>query len=284
MSFLKKIVKSIAGPLTGGLIDLGGSMLSANQSADEANKQMEYQSYMSNTAHQREVADLKAAGLNPILSAFGSGASTPSGAMGNVPDYGASLSQGANSAMQAMQLGTQIKNMKQNTKYIRSQKRKSDQEAINLQTTRNKINTENESAKLSNEQQRIDLQLKKMAMELLDDESIQNDVRFNMLAQMLGLPPGSGILATFFNDIKKGFGFAASALDVKSNKERSRKIADKIVDRIRPKKDVVRRPKKTINIFNGPGSLRRENSKIKAQRGYYNESGEWIPYLGTPIN
>jgi len=59
--------------------DVGGKLW--NKAMSE--RQMNFQERMSNTAHAREMRDLKRAGLNPILGIAkgGSGASSPSGSM-----------------------------------------------------------------------------------------------------------------------------------------------------------------------------------------------------------
>ena len=150
----RNIAGVAAAPITGG-VSLAGTTWAENAwndftgktaieeqnkaNAEEAQKNRDWQEYMSNTAYQRAAKDLAAAGINPTSASALGGASTPSGAQATMAAEPSGIENAMKIANTASTAATALKTL-QETKFI-SPKAKADI----ANTTANTIKTQTET-------------------------------------------------------------------------------------------------------------------------------------------
>lgn len=100
-------------------------------SAQQAQKQMDFQAQQTGTSYQRVVADMKAAGLNPMLAYSQGGAASGGGAQAAQSNE---LGQGANSAWSAAQAKQNIQQSAATIENIHADTNNKEQQTTNLQS------------------------------------------------------------------------------------------------------------------------------------------------------
>lgn len=190
------------GQILGAAASIGADLWSADrayQGQKDANRtnlqiareQMGFQREMSNTAYQRAVADMRAAGINPMLAAMKGGASTPPGASTRVESEHAASSQITSGAV-AKAAG--IKQMLATTAATAAQARKTDAEAkiIEAQVPNAALTAQRQIEKLHYEVENLVKDVQTKAQNLMHMEQLQPLLRKYQevvnLANQLGIP------------------------------------------------------------------------------------------------
>lgn len=107
---------------------LAGDLIGGSTASHEATKNRRFQERMRSTQYQTAVADMKKAGINPMLAFSQGGAGTPSGAQAN----GYDISNPAMAYYSAQQAKQNVKNSQQQQSLIAAQEAAARSNALNL--------------------------------------------------------------------------------------------------------------------------------------------------------
>lgn len=115
---LLDLVASTGAGILGGALGYKGQKETNEMNYRIAQEQMAFQEKMSNTAYQRSMADMKLAGLNPILAYQKGGASSPAGASATMvnpaQDLSRSIERTVSSAISSAKARDELKLLSKN--------------------------------------------------------------------------------------------------------------------------------------------------------------------------
>ena len=201
------------GSIIGAVAGLAGGILQNRAGRSAAGRQMSFQEQMASTRYQRTMADMRAAGLNPMLAYAQGGGPVPGGASYSPVNVGAAGVTGAvagqSSALQTRRNAAELGVLRQseNTGYATMQKTQAEQALVNENL---KIARENVwSAKAEGQRAKATIRFYQTA-------TGQRLRHAQLTGESLGLPGAVGLLA-------RGAGAFAGDAEARSKKPRIRK-------------------------------------------------------------